>query len=52
MASLRQCRQPDRGISLLGNPDERDRPADPIDDPLGQPAPLVEDELEADPSPA
>ena len=50
MASLRNCFKLDRGISLLGDPDERDRPADPVDDPLGQPAPFVKDEPEVDPS--
>ena len=46
--SLGPCRQPDRGISLLGDSDERNRSVDSVDDPLGQSATLVEDEPEPD----
>ena len=46
--SVGLCLEPDRGISLLGNSDERNRSVDSVDDPLGQPAPFVEDEPEPD----
>ena len=48
MPSLGLCLEPDRGISLLGDPDKRNRSVDSVDDPLGQSAPFVEDEPEPD----
>ena len=38
----------DRGIALLGDPDEGHRPVEPADDPLGQAASFVEDVSECD----